>query len=75
MLYQFNEYAANAGMMLIPLDTALRELHAFIGNADTEGYTVFPSFGATQGVEVALYAISQQICQEHKIEKADVFAQ
>ena len=63
MSYQANEYAADMGMMLIPLDTALRELHAFVGNAETDGYIIFPSFGATQGVVAALYAVSQQICE------------
>ncbi|XP_062501202.1 uncharacterized protein LOC134178353 [Corticium candelabrum] len=74
MAYSYNDISSSK-IMLSPLESALRELHSFVGNAETKGYIIFPSLGATQGVEAALSAISMSICEEHNVEKADVFAQ
>ena len=62
MAYSYNDISSSK-IMLSPLESALRELHSFVGNAETKGYIIFPSLGATQGVEAALSAISMSICE------------
>ena len=62
MAYLYNDISSSK-IMISPLEPALRELHSFVGNAETNGYIIFPSLGATQGVEAALSAVSISICE------------
>ena len=58
------------GMLMKPLDELTRQLHAMVGNAETEGRIIVPSVGATQGIVAALYALSQTVIEVGRLSKS-----